>query len=154
MADLKTPAQTAIPDEYRDSHIFVQTNVSEFEEQKSLFAKAFEWGGERLDFLAANAGMMDSADIYQKTDSPPENAIDTTVFRVNTEAAVQGLYLFTHYARRNKKVGGKVVLTSSAVALYGQDTLPMYTAAKLAVSSLSSPFVMPRMELMLNSSSG
>lgn len=135
-ADLRAPNTHAIPDKYNDSYIFVETDVSSFDQQAYLFATAFEFGEQRLDFFAANAGMMDTQTLYKKTDRPPTIAIDTAVYRVNVEAAVQGLYLFTHYARRNKNPGGKVVLTSSSVALYGQDSLPMYTSAKLAVCGL------------------
>jgi 15-hydroxyprostaglandin dehydrogenase (NAD) len=48
--------------------MFQQTDVSDWDSQVELFRKAREWGGGRIDFLAANAGVTDTFGLYRLTE--------------------------------------------------------------------------------------
>jgi 15-hydroxyprostaglandin dehydrogenase (NAD) len=65
IADL-VPASTGIPlaQSLGPNCLFHQTDVSVYAQQASLFAKAFEWEGGRLDFFAANAGIDNRESLY------------------------------------------------------------------------------------------
>jgi NAD(P)-dependent dehydrogenase (short-subunit alcohol dehydrogenase family) len=101
--------------------IFQHTDVSSFEQQRALFDRAFKWGGNRLDFLAANAGVDDRQSLYETEEKVDENGLplelNLKTVKVCLDAAFQGIWLFKWYARRNKVPGGKVVITASAAGL-------------------------------------
>jgi 15-hydroxyprostaglandin dehydrogenase (NAD) len=105
---------------------FVQTDVSSYQSQAQLFQRADEWGGNRLDFCHANAGVDDRQILYdaEKREELDEDGLlkplNTKTMAVNLEAVIQGLWLFKYYVRRSKKSGGgkgKFVATSSAAGL-------------------------------------
>ncbi|KAL3426703.1 cytochrome P450 oxidoreductase [Phlyctema vagabunda] len=121
--------------------IFQQTDVSSFQDQRALFDRAFTWGGNRLDFFAANAGVDDRQSLYQVQEELDENGLprelNLKALRVDLDAVFQGIWLFKHYARKGSNPGGKVVITSSAAGLYPMATNPQYTAAKHALVGLT-----------------
>jgi hypothetical protein len=90
-------------------------------EQAKLFREAFAWGGNRLGFLAANAGIDDRQSLYEL--EPPENEdgtpkeLNLKTIRVDLDAVFQGIWLFKHYARKNAIPRGKVMIMSSAASL-------------------------------------
>jgi 15-hydroxyprostaglandin dehydrogenase (NAD) len=116
--------------------LYHQCDVSIYSQQAALFERAFEWGGGRLDFFAANAGIDDRESLYREFDygadgkgeevefevngkvvrGPKE--LDTRTLKVDLEAVVQGVWLFRWWNGRAKAKGGlgggKVVATSSA----------------------------------------
>lgn len=118
MADINTKLGTELSAELGSSTLFVTTNVAIYSQQAQLFSKAFEWGGGRLDFFAANAGIAKTQDLYEENEALDENGVpkelDLTTLKVDLDAVVQGIWLFKYFARKNKeKKGGKVVITSS-----------------------------------------
>ena len=122
MADINATLGTEVSSELGSSALFIPTNVSIYSEQARLFSKAFEWGGGRLDFFAANAGIAGTRDFYGQDEELDESGVpkemDMTTLTVDLDAVVQGVWLFKYYARRNKEVkGGKVVITSSMAGL-------------------------------------
>ncbi len=102
---------------------------SNYAQQAAVFAKAFEWGGSRLDFLAANAGIDDRESLYSEgveveleggVKGPRELNLKT--MRVDFDAVIQGLWLFKWWNAKGRNKGdgrkvGKVVITSSAAGL-------------------------------------
>lgn len=102
--------------------LFVKTDVSDYTQQSHLFDQAFKWGGDRLDFFHANAGIDDRQSIYEKNEDTKLEAgiplpLNLKTLRVDLDAVIQGVWLFRWYARKNKERGGKVVITSSAAGL-------------------------------------
>jgi NAD(P)-dependent dehydrogenase (short-subunit alcohol dehydrogenase family) len=118
MADIDSAAGTQLSSELGSDTIFQHTDVSIYAHQAELFSRAFAWGGDRLDFFAANAGIDDKQSLYEPNEpvdadgKPIEMNLKT--IRVDLDAAIQGIWLFKYYARQNKVPGGKVVVTSSA----------------------------------------
>lgn len=100
---------------------FHQTDVSKYPQQASLFSYAFKWGGDRLDFVHLNAGIDDKQSLYQRDEPLDENGLplplNLKTLEVNLEAVFQGVWLFKHFARKNKTPGGKIVITSSAAGI-------------------------------------
>lgn len=105
--------------------IFIQTDVSSYESQARMFKQAYEWGGNRLDFCHANAGIDDRQVLYDSGEKEQldENGLlkrlNTKTMDVNLDAVIQGLWLFKYYVRRSEGNGGKgkFVATSSAAGL-------------------------------------
>jgi len=104
--------------------LFQKVDVSVYSQQAALFHQAFEWGGGRLDFFAANAGIDDRQSIYQDNDSTPLDSngiplpMNLKTMEVDLDAVLQGVWLFKYYARKNTgSKGGKIVITSSAAGL-------------------------------------
>jgi 15-hydroxyprostaglandin dehydrogenase (NAD) len=111
---------------------FFPCDVSDYSQQQKLFATAFSWGGNRLDFAALNAGIDDRQSLYEgnetmktekvsvdggKVDVPVELNLKT--LRVDLDAVVQGVWLFKWFNRisEKEKKGGKVVVTSSSAGI-------------------------------------
>jgi len=139
MADLNIERGTALANELGPNVFFQQTDISNFTQQSALFRKAFKWGGNRIDLLAANAGIDDAQSLYElpkDIDAEPQE-LNLKTLRVDLDAVFQGIWLFRHYARRSENKGGKIVITSSAAGLYPMDTNPQYTAAKHALVGLT-----------------
>jgi 15-hydroxyprostaglandin dehydrogenase (NAD) len=105
---------------------FIQADVSNYKSQALLFKQSYDWGGKRLDFFHANAGVDDRQLLYdagEKEELDEEGLLkplNTKTMAVNLEGVIQGLWLFKYYVRRSKEAGGgkgKFVATSSAAGL-------------------------------------
>lgn len=118
MADMNAIEGERLSSKLGENIKFIKTDITIYEQQASLFKEAFKWGGKRLDFLAANAGIDDRQSLYEM--NPPENEDGTPkelslkTLKVDLDAVFQGIWLFKHYARKNVIPGGKVMITSSA----------------------------------------
>ena len=122
MADTNASVGAPLAEGFGKDALFIQTNVSVYSQQANLFAQAFAWGGERLDFLAANAGIDDKQSLYSEDEEVDENGspkeMNMTTLKVDLDAVIQGVWLFKYYARKNiGDKGGKIVITSSAAGL-------------------------------------
>ncbi|KAJ5385552.1 hypothetical protein N7517_003463 [Penicillium concentricum] len=141
MADVDEKAGRALSKELGNQVLFQVTDVRSYSQQASLFKTAFEWGENQLDFFAANAGIADTHFLYSQNEEFDENGVLLPLkldsMEVNLTAVIQGVWLFKHYARRNKTPGGKIVITSSSAGLYPMPTNPVYTATKHALVGLS-----------------
>ncbi|KAF1977255.1 NAD(P)-binding protein [Bimuria novae-zelandiae CBS 107.79] len=119
--------------------LFIQCDVSSYPSQALLFKRAYEWGGNRLDFFHANAGIDDRQLLYDSMDKEEVDEeglvkpLNTNSMQVNLEAVVQGLWLFKYYVRRSPGGRGKFVATASAAGLYCMTQNPQYTASKYGV---------------------
>lgn len=137
MADLNEEKGRALEHELGPDVMFLKVDVAKYDQQAALFQSAFEWGGGRLDLLAANAGIDDRQSLYEGASDtlgpPPE--LNTDCIQVDMVAVLQGVWLLSHYARRNKTPGAKVVITCSGAGIYPMETNPQYTMAKHGVSA-------------------
>lgn len=145
MTDLPTSPGQELADSLGPNALFVPADVSIFSQQRVVFEKAFEWGGGRIDFLAANAGMADTEILHDEVDWDGKEEVeemDRKTIDVDLVAVLEGIWLFKHYATMTKKnVGdnwvGRVVMTSSPAGLYAPTTLPLYVAAKAGLIALT-----------------
>jgi len=123
MADVNQKEGDRLSSELGSDTLFQRVDISVYEQQAALFSTAFKWGGGRLDFFAANAGIDDRQSLYEKNETieVDENGaprpLNLKTMQVDLDAAIQGLWLFKFYARKNERKGGKVVMTSSSAGL-------------------------------------
>jgi 15-hydroxyprostaglandin dehydrogenase (NAD) len=126
IADLNPTTGAEVAKSLGQDATFIQTDVSSYSSQARLFKQAYEWGGDRLDFCHANAGIDDRQLLYdpeEKEELDEEGLLkplNTKTMDVNLEAVIQGLWLFKYYVRRSKEGGGgkgKFVATSSSAGL-------------------------------------
>ncbi|KAK4499511.1 hypothetical protein PRZ48_010026 [Zasmidium cellare] len=138
MADITSPSES-IP-----GTLFVQPNVSSWDQQINLFQKAYEWHG-RIDFCALNAGIDDRDDIFTFLTEPPRRP-NLATFEVNLIGAYYGIKIAAHYLEKTNvgagklQKGGKIVLTGSGAAIWPIPILPQYTATKHAIAGLGRSF--------------
>jgi NAD(P)-dependent dehydrogenase (short-subunit alcohol dehydrogenase family) len=126
IADLNPTTGEAAASKLGPDAKFIKCDVASYSEQARLFKQAYEWGGKRLDFCHANAGIDDRQSLYdpEAKEEVDENGLvkplNTKSMQVNLEAVIQGLWLFKYYVRRSKEAGGgkgKFVATSSGAGL-------------------------------------
>ncbi|KAF3000093.1 hypothetical protein E8E13_002978 [Curvularia kusanoi] len=134
IADLNPTSGQRVATALGTDALFHQTDVASYRSQAQLFKRAYEWGGERLDFCHANAGIAERNKIFDGMDKEEVDdegllkRLGTETMDVNLEAVIQGLWLFKYYVRRSKKAGG-----GRGCSL---PTLPLYTASKYGVVGL------------------
>ncbi|KAH9880071.1 hypothetical protein J1614_002097 [Plenodomus biglobosus] len=145
IADMNSASGQRVAASLGADALFIQTDVSSYKSQAQMFKRAYEWGGNRLDFCHANAGIDDRQNIFEakeKEELDEEGLLkklNTKTLEVNLEAVVQGLWLFKYYVRRSEGMGsgkGKFVATSSAAGLYCMSQCPQYTTSKYGVIGL------------------
>jgi 15-hydroxyprostaglandin dehydrogenase (NAD) len=132
--------------------IFQRTDVSKWEDDASLFKRAFQWsagengeGKGRIDFFASNAGISDQESMYARSDLEAEPVKpNLAAMEVNLLSAFYGLKLFVHYARKTRahlpsmaSFTPAMVITASAVGLYQFSIGPQYCAAKYGLLGLT-----------------
>ncbi|KAK2761341.1 hypothetical protein FQN54_001863 [Arachnomyces sp. PD_36] len=115
---------------------FHKTNVSDYGELAATFKAVFVTSG-RLDFVFANAGVIERKNFYAKQsegiDPPPE--FEQLAIDINLRAVISTSYLAVHYFRQSpeKGKGASLVMTSSCGGLYPSYYSPIYTASKFGV---------------------
>ncbi|KAH7087752.1 hypothetical protein FB567DRAFT_470286, partial [Paraphoma chrysanthemicola] len=119
--------------------LFQKVNVASYDEQAKAFSDTYKkWG--RLDFVFANAGILDRADFCAATDKnsdePPPKP-DTMVVDIDLTGVIWSSYLSLHYFRKNGPVGGKLAMTSSSAGIYVTSEVPLYAAAKHGIIGLA-----------------
>ncbi|KAI0841171.1 3-beta-hydroxysteroid dehydrogenase [Hypoxylon sp. FL0890] len=111
---------------------FHKVDVASWESLSSSFDAVFKAEG-RLDFVFANAGVMEKGKFFERhefSSSPPE--LDESGIDVNLKGTIKTSYLAQHYFRANTD-GGKdcvLIMTSSIAGIYPQAITPLYAAAK------------------------
>ncbi|KAF2465276.1 NAD(P)-binding protein [Lindgomyces ingoldianus] len=114
---------------------FHQTNVTNYASLSSAFETAFQTSG-RLDFVFANAGIVERDNFYEKHDlSKPPPEPNQLSIDINLKAVVNTSYLALHYFRKSPKDGSNpaLVMTASCGGLYPSEFCPMYSGSKAAV---------------------
>jgi len=135
MADLNTSEGERLSKELGKNTAFHRTDVSSWEDQAALFKFAkLKFG--RIDFVAANAGIDDTQDLYVPSDGVTKPNLKT--IEVDLFGPIYAAYLALHYFRTNEpNTGGKVVITSSTAGLYGCPPQPQYGIAKFGCIGLA-----------------
>ncbi|CAK4031120.1 Cis-2,3-dihydrobiphenyl-2,3-diol dehydrogenase [Lecanosticta acicola] len=124
-----------------DTCLPLHLDVTNYGALSKAFVQTFEWGGNRLDLFFGNAGIGDSDSLYKdlsidETTGLPR-PLNLRTLDVNLHAVLQGIHLARHFlTEKNQSPGGRIVVTSSAVGLYPNHSLPMYAASKHALVGL------------------
>ena len=110
-----------------------KADVTDYDQLASVFQKVFESSPRHsVDFVFANAGVIESQDFYKIQKSNPPPPPDLRSVDVDLKGLIQTCYLAQHYFRQSehKGKGANLVLTASCGAFYPSHYSPMYTAAK------------------------
>ncbi|EMD95697.1 hypothetical protein COCC4DRAFT_35482 [Bipolaris maydis ATCC 48331] len=116
---------------------FHQADVTSYQSLTSAFEVTWS-NAERLDFVFANAGIVERDNFYAKHDlngppPPPPNKFSADI---NYKAVVDTSYLALHYFRKTKaKNGGDgfdpvLIMTASCGGLYPSEFCPIYSGSK------------------------
>ncbi|KAH7121053.1 hypothetical protein B0J11DRAFT_465626 [Dendryphion nanum] len=137
LVDLNTEAGKKAASSLPNAH-FHQTNVITYSSLASAFDSAFKTSG-RLDFVFANAGIVERDNFYEKHDleqGPPPEPNQLSI-DINFKSVVNTSYLALHYFRKSKKhedgSSPSLVMTASCGGLYPSEFCPMYSGSKAAV---------------------
>ncbi|OTA93581.1 hypothetical protein M434DRAFT_385567 [Hypoxylon sp. CO27-5] len=111
---------------------FHRVDVASWESLSSSFNAIFKAEG-RLDFVFANAGVMEKGNFFERHElsSPPPEPDETSI-DINLKGVIKTSYLAQHYFRANAHSDKDCVLimTSSIAGIYPQAITPLYAAAK------------------------
>ena len=109
---------------------FLPCNVASWSELRGIFARV-----GHIDMVFANAGVSEETDYFQDTYDNEGLLLEPRyrVIDVNYRAVLNVVKLSLS-AMRKQKTGGSIVLTTSATAYAPEQSLPVYSATKLAVS--------------------
>lgn len=112
-----------------------KADVTKYDQLASVFHTIFTSSSSGIDFVFANAGIIESQDFYKKQQTSPPPSPDLRSIDVDLKGLVQTCYLAQHYFRQSTHKGqsGSLVLTASCGSLYPSHYSPMYTAAKHGV---------------------
>lgn len=112
-----------------------KADVTSYDQLADVFHTIFTASNSRIDFVFANAGIIESQDFYKKQKTSPPPPPDLRSIDVDLKGLVQTCYLAQHYFRQSthKGQGSSLVLTASCGAFYPSHYSPMYTAAKHGV---------------------
>lgn len=118
--DLNQDAGNAVASRL-DNTVFHKVDVTSWQSLSSAFDAAFRDEEPRLDFVFANAGILEKGDFYKRHDvttGPPPEPKDMSI-EINLKGVIATSYLAQHYFRANSD-GGKgavLVMTCSIVGL-------------------------------------
>ncbi|KAI0152105.1 3-beta-hydroxysteroid dehydrogenase [Hypoxylon sp. NC0597] len=114
---------------------FHKVDVASWESLSSSFDAVFKAEG-RLDFVFANAGVMERGNFFERHElsSPPPEPDETSI-DINLKGVIKTSYLAQHYFRANARSDKDCVLvmTSSIAGIYPQAITPLYAAAKAGI---------------------
>jgi 15-hydroxyprostaglandin dehydrogenase (NAD) len=142
---------SAINDDTSNTHLssndrvfFRRVDITDYTAQAAFFREVFEWGGGRIDYFAANAGIAEKDSLFKRADRMavdgdglPKRLAQQTL-DVNVKAIVDGVWLYRFFAarRRDGKKGGKITVTASSSGFYPYKWFPLYVASKHAMVGL------------------
>ncbi|KPM43021.1 hypothetical protein AK830_g3540 [Neonectria ditissima] len=142
--DLNKTAGDAAAREVKNSK-FIAVDVTSWSSLSNEFDAVFN-AQSRLDFVFANAGIVQMHNFYKRVDRLPPPELPQTSIDINLKAVINTSYLAQHYFRANKHSGADAVLitTASIAGFYAQEFNPLYSASKAGVvnflRSIGKPF--------------
>ncbi|KAK7969950.1 NAD(P)-binding protein [Apiospora saccharicola] len=133
--DVKTATSQPSP----DGIIYHQADTTDYGQLTAVFKSVWTSGDERrLDFVFANAGILDSANFFGKSEAqgtnepPPEP--DYKAVDVNLRGCVNTIHLAHHYMVQSPDRSSRAIaVTASQSAIWPTCCLPLYTASKHGV---------------------
>ncbi|KAJ4364075.1 hypothetical protein N0V83_009530 [Neocucurbitaria cava] len=139
LVDLNAEAGKKVTASLKNSY-FHQTNATDYQSLVSAFEATFNTTS-RIDFVYANAGIVERDNFYEKHDldaGPPPQPNQLSV-DINFKAVINTSYLALYYFRKTIAKHGKdkvdpvLVMTASCGGLYPSEFCPMYSGSKAAV---------------------
>ncbi|KAI0155708.1 hypothetical protein BJ166DRAFT_531149 [Pestalotiopsis sp. NC0098] len=113
---------------------FHKVDLTEYADLGRAIQSAFTAGGNRLDFVFANAGIIERASIFDSTsdslDPPPEP--NFLPMDVNLRGCINTIHIGRHYINKSPEKGS-IVITGSAASVYPSFFSPIYTASKFGI---------------------
>ncbi|KAI0189083.1 short-chain dehydrogenase [Xylaria flabelliformis] len=113
--------------------VFHAVDVADYSSLDGAFKDVFK-ANKRLDFVFANAGIVDDTSFYAvhdaASDPPP---FPTGVIDINLTSVLSTSYLAQHYLRQTPRddLGPRsIIVTSSCGGIYAAPSSPVYAAAK------------------------
>lgn len=110
---------------------FHKVDLTNYADLGAAFKAAFVNGGNRLDFVFANAGIVERASIFDTAsdtlDPPPEP--NFLPLDVNLKGCINTIHIGRHFLLLSPEKGS-IVVTGSAASLYPSFFSPVYTASK------------------------
>jgi NAD(P)-dependent dehydrogenase (short-subunit alcohol dehydrogenase family) len=139
LIDLNAEAGKQVTANLKNTH-FHQTNVTDYTSLVSAFEATYNTS-QRLDFVYANAGIVERDNFYAKhdLDGPPPPPPNQLSVDINLKAVINTSYLALHYFRKaiakhgRENVDPVLVMTASCGGLYPSEFCPMYSGSKAAV---------------------
>lgn len=129
-----------------DRTFFRRVDITDYATHAAFFRDVFDWGGGRIDYLAANAGITEKHSLFKRAERMavddatglPKPLEQKQIFDVNIKAVVDGIWLYRFFAarRRDRRRGGKITVTASTSGLYSYKGWPLYAASKHAMVGL------------------
>ncbi|KAL9047947.1 MAG: hypothetical protein Q9162_007903 [Coniocarpon cinnabarinum] len=112
--------------------LFLCVDIADYSQQAKAFKRVYEWAENRLDVFVANAGIPDTDAIYKEGDVDDEGLpkpLNLKVLDVNLDAILQGVRLFTHFARKRPESEDLPVQTTD-YEISPNYSIPLYAASK------------------------
>lgn len=110
--DFNKTAGDAVTSEVENSK-FIAVDVTSWTSLSNAFDSVFKEQG-RLDFVFANAGIIQMHNFYEPVDSLPPPELLQTSIDINLKAVINTSYLAQHYFRSNKHRDSDAVLIVTA----------------------------------------
>ncbi|KAI3394651.1 hypothetical protein diail_2461 [Diaporthe ilicicola] len=110
-----------------------RANLVDYEEVTAAFKTAFASGGNRLDFVFANAGVIESSNMFTKhesVDGPPPP--DLSALDVNLKSCINTVHVARHYINLSPSKGS-IVVNASCSSFWPTYWAPIYTASKFGI---------------------
>ncbi|KAK6066926.1 short chain dehydrogenase [Seiridium cupressi] len=108
-----------------------RVDICDYKELAAAFRSAFLAGGERLDFVFANAGILERENWYALTPSPdePPPEPDWAAVEINLKGCMNTVRIARHYMAKSPDKGS-ILATSSSGGIWAAQCAPIYTASK------------------------
>jgi NAD(P)-dependent dehydrogenase (short-subunit alcohol dehydrogenase family) len=139
LLDVNEERGTAVASSLKGAH-FHKTDVTSYASLSQVFENVHKSEG-RLDFVFANAGIVERWNFYEEHTTSPPPEPDQLSIDIDLKSVVSTTYLAQHYFRLSKpsyRSGNQsLVMTASCGGLYPSPFCPMYTAAKHGVIGLT-----------------
>lgn len=124
--------------------LFKRVDITDYAAHATFFRDVFEWGGGRIDYFAANAGITEKNSMYKRADrmetdeSGLPKPLDQRAVDVDFKAVADGIWIYRFFAgrRRDGRKGGRITVTASTAGFYPMPAAPLYGASKHAVVGL------------------
>ncbi|KAJ5709228.1 hypothetical protein N7493_010562 [Penicillium malachiteum] len=119
--------------------VFHKADVTKYGDLCDAFQKSFLDGGRSIDFVFANAGVIERTNFYAphpvSEDATPPPEPDLLSIDADLKGVVLTAWLAQHYFRlsTHKGDGASIVMTASCGGLYPSFYSPLYSAAKFGV---------------------
>lgn len=146
VADIDAAAGQALADELLNA-LFVKTDVTDWDSQVSLFAKAIEFSPtDKIHHVVANAGTIGKDDIFFVNEPTPMKP-DLRVIDINLVGALYTTKLATHYFIKQNGTRPSVDQEDTSLTLIGSgasfldcNRAPQYAATKWAMRGIMHAF--------------